>query len=660
MKKLLIIFIIVFLENHLPILAQQKALPIYRAATNNAAYIIVINPPSGTEGFMVYRQAASESDYTLLTKSPIVPFIDPAIVKTILKDDYAWVKKSLRANDDFEIVRRLQSDAGTSAVLSLASLNVARAAGRLFIDNKVKQGDTYKYKVEFIDFDGSVLSSVKRDITISNMQPPTPDSLRCDPGDTKIKILWDFPPYQGDIDDITVGFNIYRNSEKGELQKVNKVLILRQEDMKYRTDISVQNNVSYIYFVKSVDCIGRESSPSNNVSATPIDLTPPKYPEGLDALGEEGRILVSWKMNLELDLSHYDIYKSMEVLGTFDRINKIPIQADQPFYYDTVYTGPTYYYKVKAIDNSGNESEFSNSISGQPADTIPPAPPSNITAIIEDQFVRLKWKAPTDLDLQGYYIYSRRSDQKFLRLVSLPLPSDSLEYYDTGYNQEGLWQGQTYYYGISAVDNYFNESEMSIMKIIIPDNDPPKPPVSSYASLNDNGYVEVTWQPSMSIDVANYRILRTESSKEPMRIIETAVSVYKAIDSTAKYGVSYGYQVAAVDNFRNESIKTKKITVVPSDLTPPPAPESVSATPITRGVRIAWDPVAVNDLLGYNIYISEVPNGVLTKLNSDPLYSTEYLDISGKEGMYYTVSALDTSLHENKSQAMEARIKKGK
>ena len=645
---------------HISTLAQQKALPIYSAGTNNAAYIIIVNAPTGTEGFKVYRQAQGESDFTLITKNPIVPFIDPGIIKTILKDDYEWVKKSLRANDDFEIVRRLQSDQGTSAVLSLASLNVARAAGRLFIDNKVQQGDTYKYKVEFIDYFGNALSNVKRDINITDKLPPAPDTIRSDPGDSRVKISWDFPPYEGDIEDITVGFNIYRNKGKGELEKVNKVLILRQEDIKYRTDISVQNNVSYTYYVKSVDCIGRESTPSVKVSAMPIDLTPPKYPEGLDALGEQGRILITWKMNLELDLSHYDIYKSLEVLGTFAKINRTPIPADQPFYYDTVYTGPTYYYKIKAIDMSGNESEFSNSISGQPADTIPPAAPSNISAIVEGKYVRLRWEAPPDLDLQGFYVYSRRSDQKFLRSVALPLPVDSIEYYDTGFKHEGLWQGQTYYYGISAVDNYYNESEMSIMKIIIPDYDPPEMPVSSYAELNDIGYVEVTWQPSMSIDVANYRIFRTESRKEPMRIIETADSVYKAIDSTAKYGVSYGYQVAAVDNFGNESKKTKSITVVPQDQTIPPAPEHVTATSITNGVRITWSPVTVDDILGYNIYIAEVPNGTPTKLNNEPLNMTEYFDPSGKEGMYYTVSVLDTSLHESKAQAMEARTEQGK
>lgn len=660
MKRINIIITVLILGVVSPMLAQQKALPIYTAGTDNRAYIILVNPPSETEGFMVYRKAPGENDFTLLTKNPIVPFIDPGIMRTILKDDYEWVRKALRASDDFEIVRRLQSDPGSSAVLSLASLNVARAAGRLFIDNKVKQGDTYKYKVEFIDYVGKVLSSVKIDIKITDKLPHAPDSVKCDPGDNQIKISWDFPHYKGNIDDITVGFNIYRNTEKGELEKINKVLIMRQEDMKYRTDISVQNNISYTYFVKSVDCIGRESSPSNKVSATPIDLTPPKYPDGLDALGEQGRILISWKMNLELDLSHYDIYKSIEVLEKYDKINKMSIPADQPFYYDTVYTGPTYYYKIKAIDLSGNQSEFSNIISGQPADTIPPAQPSNISAIVEGQFVRLRWEAPPDKDLQGYYVYSKRSDQKFLRNVALPLPVDSIEYYDTGFKHEGLWQGQTYYYAITAVDNYYNESDMAIIPITIPDNDPPKMPVSSYAELNDNQQVEITWQPSMSIDVAGYKIFRSEENKIPRIIIETADSIYVFIDSTVSYGVSYSYQVAAVDNFGNESKKTKSITVIPQDQTIPPAPAEIMPTSIANGVRITWSPVTINDLLGYNIYLAEIPNGVQTKLNKEPLKTTEYFDPNGKEGMYYTVSTLDTSLHESKSQTMEARTEKSK
>ena len=42
--------------------------------------------------------------------------------------------------------------------------------------------------------------------------------------------------------------------------------------------------------------------------------------------------------------------KSMEVLGKYDKINASPVPKDQPFFYDdSVYAGPTYYYKVKLI-----------------------------------------------------------------------------------------------------------------------------------------------------------------------------------------------------------------------------------------------------------------------------------------------------------------------
>jgi len=656
MKKLNSVFFILAITIAFPINAQQEALPIITTATNKAAFIIVVNSPDETEGFYVSRKTSSENDFKRLTQRPIVPVIDPGIIKTILRDDYEWVKKALKATDDFEIVRRLQSDPGISATLSFASLNVARAAGRLFVDSKVKQGETYTYKVEFVNYEDKAISDVKRDIRIVNCEPPAPITIKGDAGDSRVKISWEYPTYSGNKDDITVGFNIYKSSEGGELKKVNKVLILRQEDIKYRNDVDVINNKSYSYIVKSVDIIGRESIPSNKVTATPIDLTPPKYPEGLETIEEEGRVLLTWRMNLELDISYYDVYRSLEVLGSYGQINSEPVSADKPFYYDdNVYRGPTYYYKVKAVDLSGNVSGFSNSLSGKPADSKPPAQPTNLIAVVEGQYVRIKWNAPNDIDLQGYYVYSRRSDLEFLRVVSLPIPTDTMEYYDTGFEQKGLWQGKTYYYGVSAVDNVMNESEMTIIEVSIPDNDPPKTPVSSYAESTDEGLVEITWQPSMSLDVTNYRIYRTESNGQAKSIKETADSIFKVIDSDVKRGVTYGYQVVAVDNFGNESEKTETMDVVPRDRTVPPVPSNIKVINTSNGVRVTWSPVKVDDLLGYNIYISDVPNGIPKKLNNEPINNTEFFDPSGIEGIYYTISSLDTSLHENKAEAEESR-----
>ncbi len=655
MKKLKTIFFILTVVICFPLQAQQKALPIITAATSKAAYIIVVNSPDETEGFYVSRKAPGENDFKRLTQIPVVPVIDPGIIKTVLRGDYKWVKKALRVNDDFEIVRRLQSDPGISATLSFASLNVARVAGRLFIDGKVKPGQTYAYKVQFVNYEDKIISEVKREIKIVSSKPPAPITVKSDAGDSQVKISWEYPAYSGDKNDITVGFNIYKSSETGKLKKINKVLILRQEDIKYRTDVDVINNKSYSYIVKAVDIIGRESSQSNKVTAKPIDLTPPKYPEGLETIPEEGKVLLTWRMNLELDVSHYDVFRSMDVLGIYKQINQTPVPADKPYYYDdSVYSGPTYYYKIKAIDFSGNISEFSNSLSGKPADSKPPAKPTNLTANVEGQYVRIKWNAPNDIDLKGYYVYSRRSDLEFLRVVALPIPTDTMEYYDTGFEQKGLWQGQTYYYGVSAVDNAMNESDMSIVKVVIPDNDPPKSPVSSYAETTDEGLIEITWQPSMSLDVRGYKIYRKESSEQPQSIKETADSIFKILDSDVKRGVTYGYQVVAVDNFGNESKKTKMINVTPTDKTVPPIPSNIKVISTSNGVRVTWLPVKVDDLLGYNVYTSNIPNGIPKKLNKQPINNTEFFDPEGKDGIYYIVSSLDTSLHENKAEAKEA------
>ncbi len=660
MNRTIIIFAFLTFITSFPLFAQNKALPIYSAATNNKAYIIIVNAPEGMESFFVSRKGSNERDFLRLTKIPIGPLVDPAAVRSVLGDDYNWIVRALRASDDFEVARRLQSDKGVSAVLSLASLNAARAAGRLFKDENVETGETYSYKITFLNYEGKILAEEEREITIKSSLPISPLSMVAMPGDGKVEIKWDYPPYKGNQEDIVVGFNLYRKIATTEFEKINKVLIMRQDELKERIDFGVKNNDIYTYYLTAVDCIGRESLPSAEVVAKPLDLTPPSFPQGLELHEEDGLILLSWNMNLELDLSHYDIFRSLDVHTDYNKINDIPVQADMSSYKDTnVYFGPTYYYKIKAIDLSGNESEHSNIISGKPTDSKPPAAPANIKTSIENNFVRLTWTAPQDKDLQGYYIYRRRSDLEFLRIINLPLEKDSLTFIDKGYSEKGLWQGQIYYYAISSIDNFFNESEKQIVEIQIPDNEPPEKPVSSYASSKPDGLVEITWQPSMSLDVVNYRIYRYRENERARMIIETPDSIYRKIDSTAVLGVLQNYQVVAVDKSGNESEKTKVISVIPKDIDPPHSPTGIRAIVQPSGVIISWENNSENDLLGYNIYRSEIPNGIPVKLNVRPIQNNEYTDPEGSAGLYYKVSSLDTSRHENSSgEAVEATSNK--
>jgi len=497
---------------------------------------------------------------------------------------------------------------------------------------------------------------------VRDRRPPSPEHIEVTAGDGQVKISWEYQPYKGDPDDITIGFNIYRRMKDGEFQKINRVLALRQEDLKYRTDINVENNTTYTYYVRAVDFIGRESQPSVYASATPTDITPPSFPEGLDAISKEGAILLTWRMNLELDLSHYDVYRSLDMHGEYEKINAFPIPGDHPRYLDTtVYAGPTYFYQVKAVDTSGNESEFSNIINGFPLDTTPPSPPEKLAGTTAEQNVVLRWEAPADRDLKGYYVYRKKpGETNFMRLTGDVLPKDELQYEDRGFTGKGLWGGEDYVYGVSSVDNSFNESVMRIITITVPDLEPPTPPLGCHARGKRDGSILVYWQPSMSLDVIKYRVYRVPSDKSAP-VLEFDKETFEFVDTSTVPGTTYSYQVSAIDNYGNESERTPATEVTARDLDAPPPPAHVRAVVVKDGIRITWKAVEEHDLQGYNVYRMDIPNGVAKKINDEPIQETVFLDPGGSAGQYYRVTSLDTSGNENHmSRAVEAVAAKTK
>ena len=65
----------------------------------------------------------------------------------------------------------------------------------------------------------------------------------------------------------------------------------------------------------------------------------------------------------------------------------------------------TYWYRVEAQDAVGNLSARSAAVSGYLADITPPAPPKDLAAEGFDDFIRLRWSANTEPDLDGYQVY---------------------------------------------------------------------------------------------------------------------------------------------------------------------------------------------------------------------------------------------------------------
>lgn len=105
----------------------------------------------------------------------------------------------------------------------------------------------------------------------------------------------------------------------------------------------------------------------------PPDVTAPDAPAEVWALGQDGQVTLSWSENSEDDLDGYIVYRSTTWDENYVPLNATPLKTAG--YVDTeAVNGTMYYYVVRAVDKSDNESEPSVYTCGQPA-----AGPANLT-----------------------------------------------------------------------------------------------------------------------------------------------------------------------------------------------------------------------------------------------------------------------------------------
>ena len=188
-------------------------------------------------------------------------------------------------------------------------------------------------------FGETLTKAVHVDPPTDNEPPTAPTNLTAaGTGTTYIDLSWDLST----DNEVVTGYNIYRNSTK----------------VKFVTGTSCRDTGlvpggTYFYYVTAMDASSNESAPSNDASATTLlDITPPSAPTNVSALGiTNSRIDVSWTASWDnLSVTKYKVYRDGSLVG----------QPTTTSYSDTgLATGSTHTYKIKAVDQSANESSFS-------------------------------------------------------------------------------------------------------------------------------------------------------------------------------------------------------------------------------------------------------------------------------------------------------------
>lgn len=100
----------------------------------------------------------------------------------------------------------------------------------------------------------------------------------------------------------------------------------------------------------------------------PEDTNSPSAPSSLEADAGDNVITLTWDAVSADDLDGYRVYRAPEPEASVDAMTDITssLAASATFEDETVANGTTYYYRVTAVDDAGNESAGSNQADGTP------------------------------------------------------------------------------------------------------------------------------------------------------------------------------------------------------------------------------------------------------------------------------------------------------
>jgi fibronectin type 3 domain-containing protein len=184
-----------------------------------------------------------------------------------------------------------------------------------------------------------------------DLPPQPPGVVTAERGDKRVDLSWS--PVEG-----ATGYNVYRRMEGEEgfpLSPVNREPLTATR----YADLSVQNDIKYIYSVRSVKRVVKtdaEGNGSPGVAVTPVKLTPPSAPVGLMAIPLKEGMELTWRKNPEPDVLGYNVYRRKSGEEEFRKLNESPVTKEMYLDRDVVLE-QEYDYAVTAVDNSPGRNE---------------------------------------------------------------------------------------------------------------------------------------------------------------------------------------------------------------------------------------------------------------------------------------------------------------
>src|SRR3989339_582837 len=447
-----------------------------------------------------------------------------------------------------------------------------------YTDQGLTKGTAYSYTIKSYDTSlnksnpsvSVVLSTIGFSTLVDTQSPSIPMNLIVlSKTNEDVTLGWD-----ASTDNVgVIYYRIYRNN----------VLIGNTTLLSF-TDANIATGTTYTYMVRPYDA-------KNNYSQTAINVTTlgAVIPTGLKILLNTGSsILLGWTAN-STETEGYEIYRDDVAIGTVEGHDKISYSDN------SVTTGVTYVYTVKAYDINGNRSPASTLLKVIAKDNIPPSEPNNFHSTEQVQkSITLEWEASTDNISTPYY--------RIYRDNILVETTSALNYTDTG-----LEPGKSYTYTVWAYDLAGNRTSS---KIVVATQG--MPIVEGLNLLTRTGTsVTIGWTKNFeNTGTIGYEVYRNG-------VAVGTTDSNKFTDINLNSAKSYIYTIKSYDNLQNKSLQSKSLIVITFDNVAPTQPQNFKVDSKTdNSVNLSWSNSSDNvGVIYYGIYRNNILIDKTTSLN---------------------------------------------
>jgi fibronectin type 3 domain-containing protein len=360
--------------------------------------------------------------------------------------------------------------------------------------------------------------------------PGTPSSLQIYPGAGGNALAWG-----GNTEGNLSGYNIYRStSAGGPFTKLNSA----PHTNTIYTDASALTGVTYYYQVRGVDYHGTEGNAASISGTRTIDNVAPAAPLWATGQGSTTSVILSWLDNTDADLAGYNVYRATSEDGVYVKLNASLLSASG--YVDlTAPAAATSYYRVTAVDSTGNESGPSSFNVYRPATgAVPTAPSSLVASNVSTSSITLSW-ADNSNNETGFIVERRNGDGSWSEIATLGASV-------TTYTNTGLNGGTTYVYRVRAVNSVGPSGYTNELSATTNNSAPAAPTSLAAAALNANA-VRLTWTDNATNETG-YRIERRLGASGAWAVLDTVgVNLTLFVDNSVLANTTYNYRVTAIN-----------------------------------------------------------------------------------------------------------------